>query len=272
MRLAGRIAAVSGASSGIGAATARELAAKGVRIALLARTQASLEKVARSIEEAGGYARAYAVDLADGDATATAATQIKRELGLPDIVINSAGAGRWLDIEETTPDEAIRMMAAPYFAAFNLTRAFIPEMLARGSGCIVSVNSPAAYVPWPGATGYAAARWALRGLTQALRADLAGSGVGVMEVLAGETESPYWEHNPGARERLPRISRFLGRVTPEQVARAIVNGIERDRNSVIIPFLVRVAITLHELWPWPVQQIVVASGRRRKGRHSIAGE
>jgi short-subunit dehydrogenase len=264
VKLAGRLAAVSGASSGIGAATARELATRAVRVALLARSKSKLDAVARAIEEADGIARVYSVDLSDGTATSRAAKQLKHDLGPPDIIVNCAGAGRWLDIEKTSSDEAIQMMGAPYFAAFNLTRAFMADMLARGSGRIVNVNSPAAYVPWPGATGYAAARWAMRGLTQALRADLAGSGVGVIEVIAGETDSPYWENNPGTRERKPRISRFLGRLTPEQVARAIVHGLERDRATVIIPFSVRAAIALHEIWSWPVAQLVVATGRRRK--------
>jgi len=75
-------------------------------------------------------------------------------------------------VEETSADEAVAMMAMPYFAAFYLTRALLPAMLDRGTGQIIYVNSPAALVAWPGATGYTAARWALRGLAEALRADL----------------------------------------------------------------------------------------------------
>ena len=186
-------------------------------------------------------------------------------------MINSAGAGRWLDLDETTPTEAIQMMGAPYFAAFNLTRAFIADMLARGSGRIVNVNSPAAFAPWPGATGYTAARWALRGFTQALRADLHGSGIGVMHVVAGETDSPYWEHNPGAHERVPLISGYLGHLSSEQVARAIVRGIEYDRDEVIIPLVLRATLALNALWPWAVRRILIATGRR-KGRGHVAAE
>src|SRR5574341_798634 len=113
---------VTGASSGIGAAT---------------------EKVVAEITAEGGAARAYSVDLADAEAVETAAKAIREEMGIPDIVVNNAGAGRWLFVEETSPTEMRQMMAAPYFAAFYMTRAFLPEMLKRGRGHFVSIGSPA---------------------------------------------------------------------------------------------------------------------------------
>jgi short-subunit dehydrogenase len=264
LRLNDRVVVVSGASSGIGAATAEAFARRGSRVMLLARTRSALERVAVQIAANGGSAAAYDVDLADGEATQTIAQRIGADHGMPDIVVNCAGAGRWLDIEETSPAEAVSMIQAPYLAAFFLTRAFLGAMIARGTGRIVNVNSPAAVSPWPGATGYAAARWALLGFTQALRVDLEGTGVGVTHVIAGEVESPYWAHNPGARERLPTVSRYFGTLTPDDVARAIVRAVERDRNNVIVPFLLRVALGLNAMWPWPMRRLLVATGYHRK--------
>ncbi|HLN47611.1 MAG TPA: SDR family NAD(P)-dependent oxidoreductase, partial [Magnetospirillaceae bacterium] len=156
-----------------------------------------------------------------------------------------------------------QMMALPYFAAFYLTSAFLPGMLARRSGRIVNVGSPAAFAPWPGATGYAAARWALRGLTQALRADLHGTGVGVAQVIAGEVTSSYWENNPGAAARMPRIAKIFPKLTPEQVANAIVHGLERDSANVVVPFALRVALACHKIWPWPMERLLISTGHRR---------
>ena len=96
------------------------------------------------------------------------------------------------------------MMAVPYFAAFCITHAFLPEMVRRGSGHIVNVSSVASHFVWPGATAYTAARWAVRGFTEALRADLKGTGIGVTLFECGVVKTPYWEHNPGAGSECPR--------------------------------------------------------------------
>jgi uncharacterized protein len=155
------------------------------------------------------------------------------------------------------------MLQAPYLAAFFLTRAFLAAMIARGSGRIVNVNSPAAFSPWPGSTGYAATRWALRGFNEALRVDLDGMGVGVTHVIAGEVESGYWQHNPGTRERLPTVSRYFGALTPDDVARSIVRAVERERANVIVPFLLRAALALNSVWSWPMRRLLIATSRAR---------
>ncbi|MBV8282541.1 MAG: SDR family NAD(P)-dependent oxidoreductase [Candidatus Eremiobacteraeota bacterium] len=263
MKLAGSLAVVSGASSGIGEATARALAGKGARVALLARSREALDRIAREITEAGGQAIALAVDLSDPAAAQRAAQRVLDELGTPDVLINSAGAGRWLYTEETTPQEAVDMMALPYFAAFYLTRAFLPGMLERRSGRIVNIGSPAAFAPWPGATAYAAARWALRGLSEALRADLRGTGIGVTLFTAGAVSSGYWEHNAGTAQRMPGIGRLFRTLTPAQAADAIVRAIERGQSNVVVPFSLRAVMALHRIWPWPVQRLLISTGYRR---------
>jgi len=174
MKLKGKILVITGASSGIGAATARAAAREGARVVLLARSQGKLEDLAEEIRREGGQAWVYPVDLTDDQAVAEVAERITREVGTPDILVNNAGVGRWLATEETSAEEAVSMMAAPYFAAFFLTRAFLPDMLRRHTGTIVNMTSLASRIVWPGAVAYTAARWAMRGLTEALRADLSG--------------------------------------------------------------------------------------------------
>src|SRR5919109_506281 len=173
MMINGKLVLVSGASSGIGAATAKAMAKAGGRVVLLARRKEALDQVAAETTSAGGRAWTYSVDLADSDAVAAVAKQITEELGTPDIIINNAGAGRWLFVDETSPAEAVQMMAVPYFAAFNVTHAFLPAILRRNSGHIVNISSVGSRFVWPGATAYLAARWAVRGFRDALRSDLA---------------------------------------------------------------------------------------------------
>jgi short-subunit dehydrogenase len=258
-----RVVVVTGASSGIGAAIARAAARRGARsVALLARSAGALDAVAAEVRAAGAQALALPVDLADAEAAGEACRVVERELGSPDVLVNNAGAGRWLFVTETAADEAVQMMAAPYFAAFFTTRAFLPGMLARASGRIAFVTSPAAYAPWPGATGYAAARWAMRGFAEALRSDLHGSGVGVTLFTAGKVDSPYFVHNPGAEERLPGIARIYRTLTPEEAALALVRAVERGAGEVVTPSLLRWTMRLQRIWPGAVAWLVTRTGAR----------
>ena len=254
---------ITGASSGIGATTAKAIARQGGRVLLLARTPSTLNEVEREIRSSGGEARAYAVDLANAAAADAVVQKIKAEMGTPDVIVNSAGIGRWLFAEETDPSEALAMMGAPYFAAFHITRAFLPEMLKRNRGHIVNINSPAARLPWPGSTAYSAARWAMKGFTEALRADLWQTNIKVTSIVAGKVDTPYFDHNPGTLERSPTIARIIPTLTADQVAHAIIDGIEHHRREVIIPFMLRVFYLAHSLAPRLAERIVWGTGYRR---------
>ena len=264
MHINGRLVLITGASSGIGAATARAVARAGGRPILVARTRSALEAVAAEIRAAGGQTWVYPADLADPAAVEEAASQIMREVGVPDILIHSAGAGRWLFVEETTAAEAMQMMAAPYFTAFYTTRAFLPAMLQRRSGHIVAINSPVSRCVWPGATGYAAARWALRGFTEALRADLHGTGLRVTAVVPGLVTSAYFDHNRGALERAPKIGRLVPSLTPEQVAAGSLWAIEHNRREHVMPLMLRLFYWLHGLAPGLVEWLLVRTGWHRR--------
>ncbi|MGQ0603862.1 MAG: SDR family NAD(P)-dependent oxidoreductase [Anaerolineales bacterium] len=257
------MALITGASSGIGAATAQALAARGVCVALLARTQTALDSVAHAITARGGTARVYAADAANPVTVDFTARRITAELGTPDIIVNSAGAGRWLFTEETEPDEAIEMMAAPYFAAFFITRAFLPPMLARGSGHIVNLNSPLARIPWPGASGYAGARGAMQTFTNALRTDLYRTGLHVTSIIAAEVRTPYFTHNPGTLERAPKLARLLiPALEPEQVARAILRAVEREQREIVMPFMLQCFFALNAVAPRFVEWLATVSGHQ----------
>ncbi len=231
----GSLSVVTGASSGIGEATARLLAARGSHVVLLARTSQRLNAIAEDIRRSGGQADTYAVDLSDSGALADTAARVVAIHGNPGILINNAGAGRWLPIRDTSAAEAAQMIAVPYLAAFNLTRELLPGMLARRAGHIVNVTSVAARLAWPGAVAYASARAAMEGFTNALRADLYGSGLSVTLAMFGTVETPFWEHNPGSRERLPKQAAGIRPLRSEEAAVAITSSIETGRRTIVAP-------------------------------------
>lgn len=246
MRVEGRLALVTGASSGIGEATVRSLAAQGARVVLVARSADKLEAIAHDIKTDGGGARAVAADLANPDDVARMSEVVRREAGDPDILINNAGAGRWLSVIETSPEEALRMIELPYLAAFYTTKAFLPAMMTRRSGHIVSVTSPASFIVWPNAAGYIAARQALKGFTDGLRLEVAPHGIRVSMVVLGTVESTYWEHNPGSRERVPK---GFSPLSTAQAAEAVVRAIIQDKNFVVRPALFRFLFALEGIVP-----------------------
>ncbi len=265
MDIKGKIVLITGASSGMGAATALEMAKAGAKeVLLLARNEDGLKKIAAGVESAGSKARVYPIDLTIAADVATMAQRIISEVGVPDVLINNAGSGQMKYLEDTSPQEIQQMMAMPYFAAAWLTREFMPGMLKRNSGHIVNISSVASRFVWPGATAYTAARWAVRGFTAALHADLYDTDIGVTLFESGYVDSPFWQNNPGSREHLPKIGSYIPALTSEQVAQAIVAGVRGNKRLVVIPFMMKIIYLQHFFFPWVVQWLMIITGNRRR--------
>jgi uncharacterized protein len=255
-----KIALVTGASSGIGADAARHLASRGYRVVLVSRGQVQLEHVARNI---GAAATAEVCDASQGEQVMALADRVRRNYGVPDVVVNCAGAGQWKRIEDTSPAEALVMVQAPYLAAFNVSHAFMRDMLARRSGIFVHVGSPAAFFPWPSSVGYAASRWALRGLHESLCQDLAGTGVRSCHVVFGRVDSPYFEHNPGVTESIPRIASTIRTLSTDECGRVIADLAARPRRELLYPFMLRLYGWTYRALPALVLWLLRITGPKR---------
>ena len=256
MKIEGRTILITGASSGIGLATAKAMAERGGYIILLARNKNALDEAVSGIIAQGGRAVSYPVDLSISKAVDQVAEIIHRNVGFVDTIVNNAGAGRWQFVEETDPEDAVQMMAVPYLAAFYITRAFLPAMLERDEGHIVNITSLAAYAPWAGATGYTAARWAMRGFSEALRADIYGTNLKVTLFTPGEVNSPYWKNNSVSRDRIPKIGKLFPKMTPEKVAKSIVKSVENNKREVIVPLSLRMTVGLHRIFPFITEWLI----------------
>jgi uncharacterized protein len=264
--MAGQIVVVSGASSGIGEATAKLYAAKGARVVLLARKAERLARVAQEIVAGGGSAIAFPVDLSQAGQTAETGDRIRHEIGTPDILINNAGAGSWLPLLKTSPAEARAAIELPYLAAFYLTRSLLPEMILNRRGAIACITSPASYLAWPNACAYIAARHALAGFVEGLRPEVRSAGISVTLIVLGHVQTSYWEHNPGSRENVPEVpTLLLPSLTTGEAASTIIDAVARKARTVVRPWAYRPLFLLNALAPR-----LVASGIRRMARKAGA--
>lgn len=264
MKIQGKSALITGASRGIGAATAKALAAAGAKVILTARTRKDLEKVAEDIRNAGGEAFVYDLNLGDPASVKAMTEVVKGEVGIPDIIVNNAGMGQWKYLEETTPEEALQMTQLPYLSAVYVTQAFLPEMIKRRSEHILNVNLPASMIGIPGSVTYSGARWALRGFSKVLGIDCKQHGIGVTNFVAGKVSSDYFNANPDSEERVPGISKLIGTMTPEETARHIVKAIQSNKKNAYKPFMLWVIKQKMAVAPWLVQWLTTATGYKKK--------
>lgn len=262
MKLVGRTVLVTGASSGIGEAVAREAHARGATVLLVARGETKLKALAA---ELGMRAHHYACDVGSVEAVSELATAVESDGHTVDVVVNSAGSGRWVSIEDAAPTELVEMATVPYLAALLTTRAFVSGMIDRRAGWIVNINSGVSRAVWPGAVGYASARWALRGLDLALKADLRGTGVGATEIVLGTVSTSYFANNPDSEDKLPKIAKIVPTVTPEEVATATCRAIERRRGTVIMPWQMKFVAVNSQHFPRMNHFMLWFTGARRKG-------
>jgi NAD(P)-dependent dehydrogenase (short-subunit alcohol dehydrogenase family) len=182
------VALVTGASRGIGRATALALAGDGFRVALLARSAAGLRETRELVERSGGTALDLVADVTDAEAVDEAVATAGERLGSVGVLVNNAGSLRALGpLWEVRPDDWWGDVTASLGGAYNLCRAVVPGMIERGGGRIVNVTSYAALRPAPYQTGYACGKAALAALTEALAASLADHGVAVFSVAPGFT-------------------------------------------------------------------------------------
>jgi NADP-dependent 3-hydroxy acid dehydrogenase YdfG len=187
--LGGRTAVVTGASRGIGAAIAEALGSQGVRVVLVARTEAKLKELAARIK--GSIP--IACDVSDPKSVERATKQITKELkGAPDILVNNAGIFRVAVVEETTADSFIETINTNLVGPFLFVRAFLGEMKERKRGHIVTIGSIADRTIFTGNAAYSAAKFGLRAIHEALRAELKGTGVRTSLISPAATDTDIW--------------------------------------------------------------------------------
>lgn len=226
----GQLAVVTGASSGIGKAVALDLAKEGARLVLAARRLPDLESVAESCRALGAETRVVTTDVSQREEC----EELIRAAGDVDILVNNAGYAIFDRLADATPHDLESMMQTNYFGAIWCMKAALPGMIARRSGAIVNVASITGIMGFAGMGGYCATKFALVGVTEALRDEMMGLGVSVSAVCPGTTRTDFFR--TAEKGKMPGASRLLIAIPPERVARAVTRAIRTGRARIVVPF------------------------------------
>jgi NADP-dependent 3-hydroxy acid dehydrogenase YdfG len=227
--LAGRTALITGASRGIGAATARALAGAGARLALVARGADALHTLAR---ELGDGQLVVAADCTVGADVARLAAAVQAWAGgAPDILVNNAGIYPRAKLHEQDPDEFAATLDINLAAPFRVLHAFLPAMRTRRSGHVVSVGTVADRSIWPMNGAYSASKYGLRALHEVLYAESRGTGVRATLVSPGAVDTTIWDAHEA--ELGKTLSKREAMLQPDDVARAVLYAVTQPSHMTV---------------------------------------
>jgi len=266
MDLRGATALVTGASSGIGRATAEVLASAGVTVAISGRRADELQSLAERITKRGSRVVVMPVDLAALGAAAELGAHATRALSHIDILINGAGAFESGSAAQDDPT-ARALFETNYWAPVALAGTLVPGMRARGRGAIVNFSSIALVTPLPLMGSYPASKAALATVTEAMRIELAGSGVHVVHAFLGGVDTPM---HAKASRAYGRALRWMPVGRPEAAARRILTAIRRHRPTVVYPRAVATIRWFPTIAAWISGHVVVPLLLGRGGSRSSA--
>jgi short-subunit dehydrogenase len=231
----GKVALVTGASSGIGAAVGRKLAAEGLHVVLAARRLDRLQSLADEIHAAGGQASVIKADLAQEADRLELFQRVMQQTGCPDVLVNNAGLP-YYGYTDVMPWEAARaIIDVNVTAATHLTRLFLPGMLARRSGRLINIGSVNGVMPSQGTAVYSGSKAFISAFTAALYRELRGSGVEVSVVLPGPVATEIFDNS----EKIPngfRIPAEAGAISPAAVADCVWSLLRRPSRYAFVPW------------------------------------
>ena len=257
MKLDGCRALVTGATGGIGRATALALAGKGARLALLGRNAERLQAVCQEVRQQGGFALPVVFDLAQDEGHERAVTEAVALLGGLDLLVNNAGALDFTPFEQQEPAAIERIVRTNTIAPLLLARAALPAMLTQGRGRIVNVGSIFGSIGFAYFAAYSASKFALRGFSEALRRELADTGVGVSYVAPRYTRTAL---NNGSVSQMAAATK-MRTDEPEAVAAQILRTIEKGRNECYIGSPENLFVRINALLPQLVDRALAGQNR-----------
>jgi NAD(P)-dependent dehydrogenase (short-subunit alcohol dehydrogenase family) len=244
--LDGRVAIVTGASSGIGAAVARELASRRATVVGVARRGDRLAQVVEECQADSPSSTAHVADVGVEEACRDVVQTAEERFGRVDVIVNNAGISIHRHAVSTPPEDVARLMAVNFFGPVNLTMAALPGMVDRGEGWVINVTSVAGYVPNPGESAYGASKAALSRWSHGLNVDLAGTGVHVGVLSPGPIDTEIWG--------LDETVTYNGKLYPPAViAKGVSKMIDRRLTHLTVPRQYGMVGALYPLFGRPMR-------------------
>jgi short-subunit dehydrogenase len=244
-----KVVFITGASSGIGNALALELGRRGASLGLLARREEALKELACQIEDAGGRARSFPVDVKDASAVREAAERLREEFGRIDVMVANAGIGIITGATDFKPEDVAQVININVLGAVNSAAAVIPEMVKQGSGHLVVISSLAAYRGLPKSGAYCASKAAVSAFYESLRVDLLNTGVGVTIIHPGFIKTPM---TSGREAEMPYLMEL------DDAIKKIIRAIETRRRSVAFPWQLASIVRAAMLFPGPLYDRIIS--------------
>jgi len=230
----GAVAVITGGASGIGLATARALYAQGAHVVLAdinnERLQQAIEQVRQHAPNATGKVLGIPTDVTQVSQVEALMQQARNADGHIDLVVTCAGIGRGGPIDSFTSEEMQAIMDINFMGTYNCTRAALPAMRSQQSGYFVFLSSVAGKICAPLLTGYVASKWAIRGFSSALRAELYGTGIDVTTVYPAWVETPMIHQEKDVME----FMNIVAMLTPDQVASEILQAVQEGRHDLTL--------------------------------------
>ena len=266
MTFQSRVGAITGAGSGIGRAVATELARRGADVALCDVDERGLAETAGRIESTGTRVTADCVDVAIRREVEEWADKVAADHGKVNLIVNNAGVALGANVETMSYDDLEWLMGVNFWGVVHGTKAFLPHLRANGSGHIVNVSSVFGLISVPSQSAYNAAKFAVRGFTDALRMELeiAGGDVSCTTVHPGGIKTNIVRNARMRDGTTPDEFEKLAFTSPEKAARQILAAVAANKRRVLIGPDAKVIDVLAKLPAGVYQRILIAGGRRRK--------
>ena len=272
---------ITGGSSGIGRATARLLTRRGAHLSIIARRQELLDETLAELEalreDPTQRLRAYSADVTDWEQTQQAIASLTADGYSPDILINAAGFAHPGYFEELPLDIFRYTMDADYFGTLHPIKAVLPTMMERRSGHIVNFSSVAGFLGVFGYTAYGAAKFAVRGFSDVLRQEVKPYGIHVSVIFPPDTDTPQLHYeNQFKPLETRRIAGAAKALTADQVAQALVRGIERQQVYILPSFDAKLYFLLSNgftgLFRWYFDRIIAKARREREAKRPMTND